>query len=155
MGLRDDGTGWSLLSPPDCDCQNRDFTAIASDGAGIIYVGGGIFEFSMDGSYEATAFLLRYDSAARTWNEIDLPSPADLDQVNRILVTPAGDVFLACGEDKAALVRLPADGGFSIEWKDEGYRLYALTETSEGVLLAGGANVTGLAAQPVMLQRKE
>lgn len=138
--LMDDGSGWTLLKGIGCGaCGSRKYYAVAVNQAGAILLGGAITDNSAGAADELVAFLSQYDPAHDKWSEIWLPEAGALDQVNDILVAESGDIYLACGESSAALVRIAAAGGATIEWHSSEVILQALAESWRGDIFAVGS----------------
>ncbi len=138
--LMDDGSGWTLLKGIGCGaCGSRKYNAVAVNQAGAILLGGAITDNSAGAADELVAFLSQYDPVHDEWSEIDLPEAGALDQVNDILVAESGDIYLACGESSAALVRIAAAGGAAIEWHSSEVILQALAESWRGDIFAVGS----------------
>jgi hypothetical protein len=147
--LRNDGTGWDLLSGPGCGgCGNREYRAVAINDRGALLLGGAKTDFSAGADDEYVAFLASYNPSREHWTEILLPESGVLDRVNDILVTTSGDVYLACGLDTQTLVHHHATGGNTIEWRSSEESLTALAEDEVGNVYAVGVHNERLPGDP-------
>jgi hypothetical protein len=84
-----------------------------------------------------------------------LPERFEMKQVNAILAASDGTVYLACGKpDTPAYVVRDAPGEERvIEEVFEDLRLFALAETADGRILAGGLEPGTPVGAPILLQR--
>jgi len=144
---------WSMMPSPCGDCAFREFWAIAASPSGL-YVGGAITDFSQEAVDESVAWLMMWSFVAEEWTEVELPSAGELDRVVDILVSSSGDVFLACGDQAAAIVKMPVSGNGVVEWEDDGIVLFGLGESGDGTLLACGLIEGVENGTPVVLERE-
>jgi len=153
----DEGTGWQLVGSPCGGCGNHDYRAVAIGSTGTIYLGGSVTDFSNGGGDDYVAFLRAYERDIEEWTEIALPDPGNLDGVNDILLDSNGDIYLACGEERGAVVRLPAGSSSvdptNVEWLSEESRFFALGQAADGTVHAVGARTSGAEPEPLMLRR--
>ena len=144
---------WTMLPSPCGSCSTKDFRAIAAT-PWSVYVGGASTDFSQGAEDESVAWLMEYSISSGEWTELVVPSAGELDRVNDILVSSSGDLYLACGERGASIVRMLVDGGAVVEWEDAGMALFSLGESADGVLLAAGL-IEGIEkGTPVILERE-
>jgi hypothetical protein len=154
--LMNDGSGWTLMKGLGCGaCGNREYRAVAVNQAGAILLGGAITDFSTGAEDDYVAFLMQYDPVHDKWSEIVLPEAGALDRVDDILVAESGDIYLACGESNAALVRISSAGKPTIEWRGSEVLLEALAQSYRGDILAVGSKgpLNAFPRNPFMLWR--
>jgi hypothetical protein len=134
--FRSDGEGWVRIEAPCGGCSNREFKAVAATPDGGLLLGGAITNFSAGSADPYQAFLYHY-SDSDGWEEIPLADPGRLDRVNDILITSQGDIFLACGQGRAFIVRLLQDGSSELEATLPTARIAMLAESHDGIVAAG------------------
>ena len=158
MLMVDTGSGWDLVEAPCGGCGNQEYRAIAVNGAGAVFLGGAVTDFSMGAEDPYVAFLRLYSPSTGDWTEIVLPDPGSLDRVNEILLAPGGDIYLACGlPERSSLVRLPAGASSAdpenVEWSAEDVVLHGLASSGAGTVYAVGASLSTGSPRSLMLSR--
>lgn len=153
--FRSEDEGWLRMDAPCGGCSDREFRAVAATPDGGFLLGGAVTDFSAGSADPYRAFLLHY-SVSGGWEEIPLEEPGRLDRVNDILISSQGDVFLACGQGRAFIVRLLEDGSSEVEATLPTARIAMLAE-SDGGLVAAGATFSpgGEENRPAIWIRRE
>jgi hypothetical protein len=144
---------WSMMPSPCGNCSAWEFRAIAAT-PWAVYAAGAVTDYSPGAEDESVAWLTMYSIADAEWTEIAIPSAGALDRVNDILVSSSGDIYLACGDQASAIVRMPAGGDGVVEWENSGIVLFGLGESADGALLAAGLIEGVQNGTPVILERE-
>jgi len=148
------GSDWRFLDTPCGGCGNREFKAIAATATGSILLGGTITDFSPGASDEYRAFVTGRNSLGG-WVELILPNAGRLDQVNDILVTSSGEIYVACGLTRTYILHVNGVTGWVKEEPIAATgKILALAEGPGGVIVGVGMTGTEPDFLPWMIMRK-
>jgi hypothetical protein len=129
--------------------------------AGGLYVGGSFVSTQTpdepygNGNRVETAWLAQYSFQESGWTQVILPDAESLQRVNAILQADDGVVYLACGgfDSPASIVRAVPGEAPTVEWTQDGVRIFDLVETPDGRILACGLEPGSVQGIPVILER--
>jgi hypothetical protein len=148
---RFDGEEWGAIESPCGSCAGIGFRAVAASAAELL-VGGSIM---VDSSAPVTEHAWLASWSEGEWTTIEVPDADLVQQINDILVASDGTVYFAAGSYESPAYLLSADPGQApvIEWTRPGIRLWALTETADGRILAAGLQPGPQQGVPIVVER--
>ncbi|MCC6144745.1 MAG: hypothetical protein IT368_13140 [Candidatus Hydrogenedentes bacterium] len=136
LGMSD--TGWNRMDTPWGDADIGSLNAVAITPTGALLVGGQEVVRPAEGQPGVAKAMLKLRSGEGQWTEIVLPNAAALATVNDILVTAAGESFLACGSGAIHLVHMGPDAPATDEGPGTAGRVTTLAEGPGGTIWAVG-----------------